>query len=77
MPNITINHAITYTNARLYAVRIVLQTPISNRPWAELIEGRLALTQGKILTRVSFSFHQKRFLGKFSLFYLEYLIIKL
>ena len=46
MPNITTNHAITYTNARLYAVRIVLQTPISNRPWAELIEGRLALTQG-------------------------------
>ena len=33
MPNITTNHAITYTNAPLYAVRIVLQTPISNKPW--------------------------------------------
>ena len=36
MPNITTNHAITYTNAPLYAVRIVLQTPISNKPWCLL-----------------------------------------
>ena len=38
--------------------------------WAQLFEGRLALTQGQILTRVSFSLHQKHFLGQFSLFFL-------
>ena len=31
--------------------------------WALLFEGRLALTGGKILVRVSFSFVQKHFLG--------------
>ena len=43
----------------------------------ELLEGRLALTMGYILTRVSFSFYQKHFLGQFSLFFLEYPITKL
>ena len=32
-------------------------------PWAELLEGRLALNLGLYLTWVSFSCVQKRFLG--------------
>ena len=43
----------------------------------ELFEGRLALTLGKILTPVSFSFDQKHFSGKFCRFFLEHQIIKL
>ena len=31
-------------------------------PWAQLFEHQLALTQGHILTRVSFSFYQKHYL---------------
>ena len=44
---------------------------------AQLFERLLVLTHGYILTRVSFSFYQKHSLGKFSLFFLEYPIIKL
>ena len=45
--------------------------------WAQLFEGRLALTQGYILTRVSFFHRQKHFLGQFSLIFLDQPIIKL
>ena len=45
--------------------------------WAQLFEGRLALNPGLNLTRVSFSFVQKHFLGQFSLIFIEHRIINL
>ena len=44
---------------------------------AQLFEGRLALNPGLNLTRVSFSFVQKHFLGQFSLIFIEHRIINL
>ena len=41
-----------------------LQITVSHAPklpWAQLFEGPLALTQGQILTQISFSFIQKHF----------------
>ena len=44
---------------------------------AQLFEGRLALNPGLNLTRVSFSFVQKHFLGQFSVIFIEHRIINL
>ena len=43
----------------------------------QLLEGRLVLNPGLNLTRVSFSFVQKHFLGQFSLIFIEHRIINL
>ena len=45
--------------------------------WAQLFEGQLALKPGLNLTRVSFSFAQKHFLGQFSLIFIKHWIINL
>ena len=42
-----------------------------------MFKGRLALNPGLNLTRVSFSFVQKHFLGQFSLIFMEHRIINL
>ena len=44
---------------------------------AQLLEGRLALNPGLNLTRVSFSFVQKHFLGQFYVIFIEHRIINL
>ena len=49
--------------------------PIETR--AQLFEGRLALNPGLNLTRVSFSFVQKHFLGQFYVIFIEHRIINL
>ena len=43
----------------------------------QLLEGQLVLNPGLNLTRVSFSFVQKHFLGQFSLIFIEHRIINL
>ena len=45
--------------------------------WVQLLEGWLALNPGLNLTRVSFPFSQKHFLGQFSLIFIEHQIINL
>ena len=42
------------------------------KSWAQLFGGRLALNPGLNLTRDSFSFVQKHFLGQFSLIFIEH-----
>ena len=46
-------------------------------PGPSCYEGRLALNPGLNLTRVSFPFAQKHFLGQFSLIYIEHRIVNL
>ena len=43
--------------------------------WAQLFEGRLALTQGQILIWVSLFLYSKAFLGKFSMSFLKHQIV--
>ena len=47
------------------------------KSWAQLFDGRLAFNPGLNLTRDSFSFVQKHFLGQFSLIFIEHRIINL
>ena len=46
-----------------------------NNTWAQLFEGRLALTQGQILIWVSLFLYSKAFLGKFSVSFSKHQIV--
>ena len=71
-------HLLSFTSmGEVYGKVSYSQSQKTVNTWAHLFEGRLALNPGLNLTRVSFSYVQKLFLGQLSLLFLELPIINL